>query len=307
MRFAGKTFVCTAILLMAIQAIASDTVRTISWTPRTLTNGSPCLFRVQLADAAIAVSGRWQGHELTFVPTLNGEVWYALAGVGVEAKPGAYMLELQTTLENGAVVRLERTVQVERARYPTETLHVPERYVQPDPETLVLIEQDQKLKRAAFSHEEETAEWSGRFEPPIDSTVSEGFGTRRTFNGKLASIHRGLDYHAAPGTPILASNSGEVVLARQLFYEGNCVIIDHGFGFSTIYMHFSRLDVTEGQKVKKGQELGLSGATGRVTGPHLHVAVRWQGEYLDPAQLWSLPLPNLHPATVAGKKSKPSI
>jgi murein DD-endopeptidase MepM/ murein hydrolase activator NlpD len=142
-------------------------------------------------------------------------------------------------------------------------------------------------------------EWFGDFRPPVATTTSEGFGTRRTFNGKLASIHRGLDYHAAPGTPIMAANSGEVVLARELFYEGNCVMIDHGLGFMTIYMHMSQLDVREGQKVEKGQRLGLSGATGRVTGPHLHMAVRWQGAYLDPAQLWLLALPDLHPAVVS--------
>lgn len=301
MRSGYKTFLFGAILSIALPALAASSFRAVSWTPRQITNGSPCLFKVELGDAATAVNGKWQGHELTFVPSSNGETWYALAGVDVEAKPGEYKLELQATLEIGAVVPFERSVDVERANYPTEKLHVPERYVKPDPETLVRIEDDQKLKRAAFSHEG-GVEWSGQFQPPIDTTVSEGFGTRRTFNGQLASIHRGLDYHAAPGTSILASNAGEVVLARGLFYEGNCVIIDHGFGFTTIYMHLSEFDVKEGQKVEKGQKIGLSGATGRVTGPHLHMAVRWQGEYLNPAQLWMLPLPDLHPATVAGQK-----
>jgi len=301
MRSLYKTFLFGAVLSMASPMVANSSFRAVSWNPPKIVNGSPCLFKVQLTNAATTVNGKWQGHELTFVPSPDGKTWYALAGVNVDTKPGAYKLELQATLESGVVAEFARSVNVERANYPSEELHVPERYVKPDPETMVRIEEDQKLKRAAFSHEE-GVEWSGQFQPPIDTTVSEGFGTRRTFNGQLASIHRGLDYHAAPGTPILASNSGEVVLARELFYEGNCVIIDHGFGFSTIYMHFSRLEVSEGQKVKKGQELGLSGATGRVTGPHLHVAVRWQGEYLNPAQLWTLPLPDLHPTTVAGKK-----
>ena len=115
---------------------------------------------------------------------------------------------------------------------------------------------------------------------------------RRTFNGKLASIHRGLDYHAKEGTPIQAANAGTVVLARELFYEGNCVIIDHGQQFMTLYMHLSHIQVSEGEKVKQGQQIGLSGATGRATGPHLHVAARWQGAYLDPAQLWMLSLPD---------------
>ena len=151
-----------------------------------------------------------------------------------------------------------------------------------------------------------TAEWSGSFRPPLDTVVSEGFGTHRTFNRKLASIHRGLDYHAAPGTPVTAANAGEVVLARELFYEGNCVIVDHGLGFATIYMHLSQLGVKEGQRVEKGQEIGLSGATGRATGPHLHVAARWEGAYLDPAQLWTLRLPELHAPALSTASTPPA-
>ena len=118
----------------------------------------------------------------------------------------------------------------------------------------------------------------------MPSEVSEAFGTSRTFNGKLASVHRGDDFRAPTGTPVHASNAGEVVLARELFYEGNCVVIDHGLGFMTMYMHLSKFDVKEGDKVEKGQVIALSGGTGRVTGPHLHMSVRWNGEYLDPAK-----------------------
>jgi murein DD-endopeptidase MepM/ murein hydrolase activator NlpD len=121
--------------------------------------------------------------------------------------------------------------------------------------------------------------------PPTDS-----FGTRRTFNGKLDSIHKGMDFRAAKGTPVRAGNSGIVVLARPLYYEGDCVIIDHGLGLYTISMHLSRIDVQQGQHVATGDKLGLSGATGRVTGPHLHWAVRWQGAYLDPAKVLRLNL-----------------
>ena len=110
------------------------------------------------------------------------------------------------------------------------------------------------------------------------------------FNGKLASIHKGADFHAPAGTAVHASNSGVVVLARPLYYEGNCVIIDHGMGLFTLSMHFSRIDVHEGQHVKAGDRLGLSGATGRVTGPHLHWAVRWEGAMLDPVKLLRLDL-----------------
>ena len=233
------------------------------------------------------------GHTIGFFTTGEPHVWYGLAGVDVEVRPGTYALELSATLPSGNVIHTTRTLQVRGGKYKTVTLRVPDRFVEPDAETLRRIESDKEIKKNAFSHQTAGPEWSGSFQPPLQSTITEVFGTRRTFNGKLASIHRGLDYRAAPGSPVFATNSGEVVLARDLFYEGNCVIIDHGQQFMTLYMHLSKLEVAEGQRVEKGQQLGLSGGTGRATGPHLHVAVRWQGAYLDPAELLALPLPRL--------------
>jgi len=280
-------------LALLIPAIAEpQPFHGIAWSPHKIVPGSPCLFTVIVTGSLTALHAKWMGHEIVFFPS-GQHLWYGLAGVDVEAKPGNYKLELEAVLPDGQSTHDERDVLVEPAHYKTESLRVPDRFVQPDPETLRRIEAERKVKDAAFSHAIAEPEWSGTFVAPIDSTVSEGFGTRRTFNGKLASIHRGLDYHAKPGSPVAAANSGEVVLAQELFYEGNCVIIDHGQQFMTLYMHLSRLDVTEGEKVKKGQEIGLSGATGRATGPHLHTAVRWQGAYLDPAQLWALPLPRM--------------
>jgi len=302
-RFGCKLLFATLLLATSGAAVTSGAFREISWAPARIVSGSPCVFRVRMAVVPASLSGSWQRHELTFVPAGNYGVWYALAGVDVETRPGSYNLKLRATLANGTVVRQWRMVTVGRARFPTETLRVPDRYVEPDADTLVLIKANQQLKHAVFSHPIANAEWSGDFRAPIDSAVTEGFGTRRTFNGKLESIHRGIDYHAPPGTPVMAANSGEVVLARELFYEGNCVIIDHGLGFTTIYMHLSQLEVSEGQQVEKGQEIALSGATGRVTGPHLHIAVRWQGAYLDPAQLWALPLPDRHAVSVSTVKA----
>lgn len=296
----GKLLVFVLTLVAVAAAAQTPSAIQISWTPHAIAVGSPCIFRVHVAGSPSSVRGNWMSHQIVFFPSSEHHVWYALAGVDVDAKSGHYPLVIELTLANGAVVRQEKAILVGRGKYKRETLRVPDRFVQPDPETLQRIEAERKIKDAAFSHQAAEPEWSGKFVPPIDTTVSEDFGTRRTFNGKLASIHRGLDYHAKPGTPITAANSGEVVLARELFYEGNCVIIDHGQQFMTMYMHMSHIEVSEGEKVEKGQEIGLSGATGRATGPHLHTAVRWQGAYLDPAQLWLLPLPNLQAAAQSG-------
>jgi murein DD-endopeptidase MepM/ murein hydrolase activator NlpD len=181
-------------------------------------------------------------------------------------------------------------VPVGAAKYRTGTLTVAPNFVEPDAATQKEIAADKELTDRIFAHSADSPEWSGDFAKPVQAPATDSFGTRRTFNGKLASIHRGMDFRAPSGTPVAAANSGTVVLAQRLFYEGNCVVIDHGLGFTTIYMHLSRIDVAAGQQVRKGEHLGLSGATGRVTGPHLHFAARWQGAYLDPAGLFRLDL-----------------
>ncbi len=150
-----------------------------------------------------------------FFSTGKRHIWYGLAGVDVEAAPGSYKLELEVTMPDDQVMSVVKDIQVRPSTYKTVKLSVPDRFVQPDPEALKKIEADKELKKKAFAHEIPEPEWSGPFRSPIDSTVSEAFGVRRTFNGKLASIHRGLDYHAKPGTPILAANAGTVVLARR--------------------------------------------------------------------------------------------
>jgi murein DD-endopeptidase MepM/ murein hydrolase activator NlpD len=185
---------------------------------------------------------------------------------------------------------LSQTVEIHPMSYETTSLTVEPKFVEPDPEALKQIEAERQIKEQIFTASASKPLWQASFRAPVTGPRSEPFGTRRTFNGKLASIHKGMDFRVRPGTPVRAGNSGVVVLARPLYYEGNCVVIDHGLGFFTISMHLSQIAVKEGLRVARGQRLGLSGATGRVTGPHLHWAVRWQGAYLDPAKLLRLNL-----------------
>ncbi len=294
MRVRHLGFTILFLLVTAIAGGAGETasISTISWQPQVLVNGSICLFSVAVKGTPQKITATWMGHDLAFSPG-SGSAWYALAGVALETKPGNYDLALEAVMRDGRVLRQVRPVTVRTAKYKTSRLTVPQKYVTPDPETLKRIEAEKEIKNVAFAHLITVPEWSGNFVAPVASEVSETFGTSRTFNGKLASVHRGEDFRAPSGTPVHASNAGEVVLARELFYEGNCVVIDHGLGFMTMYMHLSKFDVQEGDKVEKGQIIALSGGTGRVTGPHLHMSVRWSGEYLDPGKLIALKLPSL--------------
>jgi len=251
--------------------------------------GSPELIRVSATGAA-GIDGEWLDRKLEFFRGRDGQAWFALAGVDVDAPIGPSVLKITIHDAKDGTRALTRTIRIHAAHYPTSSLTVAPEFVQPGPEALKQIAADQLLTDKAYASSASKPLWTGNFRPPVSSPQSERFGTRRIFNGTLASNHKGLDFRAAPGTPVRASNSGVVVLAHPLYYAGNCVIIDHGLGLFTLSMHLSKITVHEGQRVASGDRLGLSGATGRVTGPHLHWAVRWQGAYLDPAKLLQLDL-----------------
>jgi murein DD-endopeptidase MepM/ murein hydrolase activator NlpD len=265
--------------------------RLISWSPLHLESGSPVFFKVELAHPATALQGTWLNHEIVFTKAGEGNTWYALAGIDVEQAPGNYVLELTATATDGGALHAKEEVAVLPSHYKTTALHVQEKYVQPDAETLQRIAADKVVKDAAFAHQVSQPLWRGSFRSPVPFSATDSFGTRRMFNDQLASIHRGTDFHAPSGTPVLAANDGEVIIAQGMFYEGNMVVIDHGQQFTTLYMHLSKIEVHVGERVTRGQRLGLSGATGRVTGPHLHLSARWQGAWVDPVVLLRLPLP----------------
>ena len=264
----------------------------LTLSPAQIEPGSPVLIRVN-APSTANLNGDWLGRPLQFFYGRDGHAWFALAGVDVEAPTGPSTLRI-IVHSGGDALDLSRTVQIYPAHYRTSSLSVAPKFVEPDPDALQQIEAEQKLKDSVFASSSHEPLWEGSFHKPVSATATASFGVRRIFNGKLASIHKGMDFHAATGTPVHAGNSGVVVLARPLYYEGNCVVIDHGLGLFTLSMHLSRIDVQEGQRVATGDRLGLSGATGRVTGPHLHWAVRWQGAYLDPAKLLRLDLSAAH-------------
>ena len=261
----------------------------IALTPAVVEAGSPELVRVEAVEAA-GVDGEWLGRKLEFFRGHDRRTWFALAGVDVESPAGSSQLKITVRMSQSGVRDLTRTIEIHPAHYRTGSLTVAPKFVEPGPEALKQIEAERLLKDKVFAVSAPVPLWAASFRAPVTAPPTDSFGTRRMFNGKLASVHKGMDFRAATGTPVRAGNSGVVVLARMLYYEGDCVAIDHGLGLFTLYMHLSRIDVKEGQRVATGEHLGLSGATGRVTGPHLHWAVRWQDAYLDPAKLLRLDL-----------------
>ena len=287
--FRRQLFVLVFLLSLSFSASATPPRKwTAQWQPVKLVNGSPVLFRVTAPLQLAELRGNFLGQEFSFRSSQACHCWYAFAGVSLATKPGTYTLRVEGKDTGGQEAAMSYLVRVSAAHYPTSALKVAPGFVEPPKETLATIEEDQAEKKKVFATTAPDTLWSGRFEPPAEADVSGVFGSARVFNGVKKSQHTGLDFRVTTGTSVVATNSGTIILARPLYFEGNCVMIDHGQGLLTMYLHLSEFKVKEGDEVKKGQLLGLSGGTGRATAPHLHFAVRWRGEYLDPRTLLEL-------------------
>lgn len=212
----------------------------------------------------------------------DGDDWRAIVGIDLDVKPGPYVL----TVEPGGQAY---DLQVLPKRFRTRRLSVDEAFVTPPPAEQPRIEREAALLAATWKASSTSRLWTTGFVRPVADKANSAFGTRSIFNGKARNPHGGADFLSGAGTPVHAPNSGRIVIARNLYYSGNTVIIDHGFGVFSMLAHLSRIDVHEGESAVPGQIVGLVGATGRVTGPHLHWAVRAGDARVDPLSLlWML-------------------
>ncbi|HST27271.1 MAG TPA: M23 family metallopeptidase [Rudaea sp.] len=177
---------------------------------------------------------------------------------------------------------------VEQRSYPTERVNgLPQQTVTPSPEILARIEREQAAVQAARTRDDAREDFAHGFELPVQGArISGVYGSQRIDNGVPKAPHMGLDMAVPAGTPIHAPADGVVSFAaKDLFLTGGTVLIDHGFGLDSSFLHMSRLDVKVGEKIKRGQVIGLAGMTGRATGPHVHWGFNWFEVRLDPALL----------------------
>lgn len=180
---------------------------------------------------------------------------------------------------------VEMGLVVNQGAYPTEVLTVEPSKVTPPPEALERIAREKAQAQAIFAHFTPMRYWNKPFIRPLESVVTSVYGAARVYNGTLKNYHSGVDLRARTPIPILAANEGVVVLAQDRYYCGNTIILDHGEGIYTSYLHLSRFDVHVGDRVVRGQPIALSGATGRVNAPHLHFGMTVQGVKSDPLDL----------------------
>lgn len=226
--------------------------------------------------------------ELVRFHRLSGRRFQAYIGVDMEWPVGEHPMEIRVLKDGKSHVVERKPVRVVDGKFTEQHLTLPKQMVDLDEETLVRVTQEKEKIYALWDIGEKKAMWDGKWLMPVEGTRSGSFGKRRVINGESKNPHNGEDISAPAGKPVIAPNSGIVRLAEDQFYGGNTLVIDHGAGLFTFYMHMESLNVTEGQHVAKGERLGHVGSTGRSTGPHLHWGGRLNNARINPVSLTRL-------------------
>ena len=260
--------------------------RAVSLSSTDVASGQAALLEIdlnQLSPAATDLKAKFRDQPIALIqhPIKSRGIYVGLVGIPLSATPQPAVIMLEWT---DAAGRQAASVPlgIIDGKYKSETLSVDSRHVTLSKKNLARVKQEKKEIRRIFTSSSDARLWFGDFKKPLASETTSAFGTQRLFNGQHRSYHRGTDFRAKVGTPVYASNSGVVRMARNLFYSGNMVIVDHGVNIFTLYAHLSEIQVNDQQIIARGQQIGLSGATGRVSGPHLHWALKVNGVYVDP-------------------------
>lgn len=232
---------------------------------------------VELGPAPQAPSARYEGTPVLVIGDASG--WTAVVGIGLDARPGTHRLEVR----RGKAPAERIAFEVAPVRYAEQRLKVDPGKVDLSPEDLARYEREREHLAGVMAVHSDEAPRSLRLVQPTPGRRSSSFGLRRVFNDKPRRPHSGMDIAAPVGTPVVAAADGRVIDAGDYFFNGKTIWLDHGSGLLTMYCHLSAIDVRPGDMVSAGERLGAVGATGRVTGPHLHWSVSLNRRMVDPA------------------------
>ena len=256
----------------------------LSWEPSTPARGSLFLVRVT-GSSATQLTGTAVGEALHFSADSSRESFAAVPIDGVDS-----IDVVVRCVADGAIDSLAARIATVKGDYPIERLRVAPAFGRrPDSATLARTQRESRRAAQVAENAHTTPRmWDSTFMLPRDSRITSGFGGGREFNGTITSRHMGADFAGATGAPVRAMNRGVVRIVDAFFYGGNVVYIDHGNGLSSAYLHLSQQLVAVGDTVARGQVIGRVGATGRVTGPHLHLIVRYGSVTVDPMSVFAL-------------------
>jgi hypothetical protein len=225
----------------------------------------------------------WRGKEITVLFNSSNGLWTGFLGADLTTGPGRYTLNIRCADEV-----LTRSITVLPKDYGIRRFTVPKEMEALDPPTLERVRKESKVMRELFSISRVQPFWHGRWIRPVAGRISGPFGCKTIINDLERSPHSGVDLKAAEGTPIRATNRGRVALVGDHFFGGMSMVIDHGGGIHSMYFHLSLISVKVGQVVERGEIVGLSGSSGRATGPHLHFGMRLNGERVNPLNIIEL-------------------
>lgn len=209
--------------------------------------------------------------------------YYALIPISYYTEPSNYKVIISYKNENKKYFKSIK-LNVIDGQYKSETINVSKSKLKPDKQKVLRTKQEYEEAMKVYRSSSKNLLWNEDFIYPMNSKITSNFGTKRVYNGTLKSYHSGTDFRAKVGTEIIASNSGVIKIAQDRFYSGNSIVIDHGHGVYSCYFHLSKMNYKVGDFIKKGDVIGLSGDTGRITGPHLHFAFRINSIQVDPLQ-----------------------
>ena len=239
---------------------------------------------LQTLTAAESPKGFW------LEPGPDASRYRGLIGIDLDREAGPYRLALRGLDAAGHPFTFAYSIRVAAGHFAVEPLRVDPGFVEPPASVAERIEAESARVARVWKTGDRERRWTGPFGLPLEKTAArDNFGARRILNGQKRAPHNGVDFSAPVGTPVEAPAPGRVALAEDLYFSGGTVILDHGGGLFTSYFHLSKIDVAEGDVVEPGRRLGAVGATGRVTGPHLHWSARLAGARINPLSLRRLP------------------
>ena len=284
-----------AVLVAAAAAVAAVSARQnapasrlpldVTHAARALAPGEAVLLTFKAAGPLTTVRGTAFGQPFTGYAGASADTWHALVGIDLSARPGRATVEVEARLDDGSPLAASVPLKVGAKTFATRRLTVAPEFVTPPPAEQARIERERLLLNRILSAMSPRHLWDDGFGRPVDGEVISVFGVRSVFNNEPRAPHRGIDFRGATGTPVRAPARGVVVLAEPLYFSGSTVILDHGLGVFSMLAHLSRIDVKPGTLVVRGDVVGAIGATGRVTGPHLHWTLRVGAAAVDPLSI----------------------
>ncbi len=287
-----KWFVWMSIMFIgaAVQSDAASGL-CVEIHPENIFPGQAALVQVTAEQEIASLSATLQEQKILFFSGPDQKSWMGLAGLDLNVSPDDYTLSYQVRFADGQEIEGTYVLTVLKKEFPEERITVDDKYVHLSQKDLDRVIKEKKILRSIYGVQSPDRPWEEGFDIPVNVQKGSRFGLKRVINGEPRSPHSGADLKAGSGTPVGASNAGKVVFAGDLFFSGNTMILDHGGGLYTIYAHLKDMTAGKGAVVKKGEIIGHVGATGRVTGPHLHWGVKLNGARVDPFSLVALPIP----------------